>query len=140
MNMKKESNKIEVYTNKTCPYCKAIKEALTKDSIEFTEKDTTEFKEEWEDVANLTYIPTVPTLYYKNRYWVPGRDFNGAPNLINLLKKYKESEFSIELQTLERLKSFHYQMSVAFGRTDGVLKDIVKLIEKEKENEHKSTS
>ena len=61
-------NKIEIYTNKTCPYCKAVKTALENDSIEFIEKDTTEFKEEWNKVANFTAIPTVPTIYYKNRY------------------------------------------------------------------------
>ena len=88
-------NKIEIYTNKTCPYCKAVKTALENDSIEFIEKDTTEFKEEWNKVANFTAIPTVPTIYYKNRYWVAGRDFNGAPNLINSLKNYEEPNHSI---------------------------------------------
>ena len=131
-------NKIEIYTNKTCPYCKAVKTALENDSIEFIEKDTTEFKEEWNKVANFTAIPTVPTIYYKNRYWVAGRDFNGAPNLINSLKNYEEPNHSIEELIYERIKTFHYQTSIAFSRTDGILKDIVESINKEKD-EHKST-
>ena len=31
-------NKIEIYTNSNCPYCKTIKEELNKNKIEFEEK------------------------------------------------------------------------------------------------------
>ena len=28
-------SKLEIYTNETCPYCKQIKEELTKNNIDF---------------------------------------------------------------------------------------------------------
>ena len=37
-------NKIEIYTNETCGYCKQVKEELSKNNIEFEEKDTLEYK------------------------------------------------------------------------------------------------
>ena len=39
--------KIEIYTMETCAYCKTIKEELTKNNIDFKEKSTIEFKDDW---------------------------------------------------------------------------------------------
>ena len=47
MNMKVE-DKIKIYTNETCPYCKRIKEELTKNSIDFDNQDIVEYKSEWQ--------------------------------------------------------------------------------------------
>ena len=44
--------RIRIYTNKTCPYCKTIKEELEKKDIEFINMDTTEHKVAWEDIVN----------------------------------------------------------------------------------------
>ena len=71
----KYMNKIEIYTNETCPYCKQIKEELTNKNIDFEDKLTPDFAEEWQDVINLTGMPTVPTIRCNNEYFIPGRDF-----------------------------------------------------------------
>ena len=65
MNIK---NKIAIYTNTNCPYCKTIKEELTKNKIEFEEITTIDNKDKWKQVHQLTGIPTVPTIHYKDNY------------------------------------------------------------------------
>ena len=129
-----------IYTNETCPYCKQIKDELIKVNIEFEERLTSNFKDEYQDITSLTGIPTVPTIHYKDNYFVPGRDFNGAPHLINIIKEFKPCNFPVELQTLEKIKSLTYNIQVAFGRTDQLLRKIENKLNKEEKDEHKSTN
>ena len=131
--------KIIIYTNEQCSYCKQIKEELEKNNIEFENRLTTEFEEEWKNITSLTNMPTVPTLLYKDNYFVPNRDFGNPLNLIAILNSFEESNFSIEKQIFEKIKTFNYNMSVAFNRTDQLLKQIENKLNIEKD-EHKSTS
>jgi len=116
--------KITIYTMETCAYCKTIKEELTKNNIEFEEKLNSENKEEWNQVSALTNIPTTPTIYYKNNYFIPQRDFGNPQMLINLLKEFKESEFSLSHRNNEAIKTLNYNVAMAFGRLDQLLKQI----------------
>ena len=117
-------NKIIIYTNETCPYCKQIKEELTKNNIEFENILTTDDVEEWQAIVNFTGIPTVPTLSFNGNYLVPGRDFGSSANLVDLIQNYKESNFTIQEITLEKLKTLHYSISTAFNRTNQLLTQI----------------
>ena len=117
-------NKIIIYTNETCPYCKQIKEELTKNNIEFEDVITSDQKDNWQAIVNLTGMPTVPTLNFNGDYLVPGRDFGNTANLINLIQNYKESNFTIQEITLEKLKTLHYNISTAFNRTNQILTQI----------------
>ena len=130
-------NKIIIYTNETCPYCKQIKEELTKNNIEFEDVITSDQKDNWQAIVNLTGMPTVPTLNFNGDYLVPGRDFGNTANLINLIQNYKESNFTIQEITLEKLKTLHYNISTAFNRTNQILTQIETKINT---NEHKSTN
>ena len=124
--------KITIYTIESCPYCKTIKEELTKNNIEFEEKINTKFQEEWNKVVALTNIPTTPTIYYKNNYFIPQRDFGNPQMLINLLKEFKESEFSLSHRNNEAIKTLNYNVAMAFGRLDQLLKQIETNTKKEK--------
>ena len=117
-------SKIIIYTNETCPYCKQIKEELTKNNIEFEDVITSDQKDNWQAIVNLTGMPTVPTLNFNGDYLVPGRDFGNTANLINLIQNYKESNFTIQEITLEKLKTLHYNISTAFNRTNQILTQI----------------
>ena len=130
--------KIIIYTNEQCPYCKQIKEELTKNNIEFENRFTKDFESKWQNITSLTGIPTVPTIHYKNSYLVPARDFPNAQALINILQNFKELDFSDARQALERIKTLNYNMLVAFNRTDQLLRQIETKINKE--DEHKSTN
>ena len=135
--MKKD--KIVIYTNENCPYCKQIKEKLEENKIKYTDKSTVDHKEEWNNITNLTVTPTVPTVFYKDNYFVPARDFPNPQVLLNILKNYKQSSFSETKQLLEKFKTLNFNMSQAFGRLDQRLTQLETKLNKE-EDEHKSTS
>ena len=115
-----------VYTMSTCVYCKSVKEELEKNNIEFETRLTNEWQEEWNKVISLTNSPTTPTIYYKENYFVPSRDFANSQNLINILKNFKKSKFNESKQALEQIKTLNYNMATAFGRLDKMLKQIEK--------------
>ena len=129
--------KIIIYTNEQCPYCKIVKEELTKNEIKFENRFTKDFESEWQDITSLTGMPTVPTIHYKDSYLVPARDFPNAPGLISLLQNFKELDFDDARQALERVKTLNYNMLTAFNRLDQLLRQIETKINTE--DEHKST-
>ena len=131
--------KIVIYTNEQCAYCKQIKEELNKSNINFEEKLTKDYLETWQNINSLTGMTIVPTVYYKNNYFVPVRDFQSPQHLISILNNFEESKFAIEKQAYEKLKTLNYNIMTAFQRTDQLLKQIESKLNIE-ENEHESTS
>ena len=117
-------DKITIYTNETCPYCKSIKEELTKAEIEFENKFTNENEEEWQKIVNLTGMPTVPTIKYGDDFLVPQRDFGNPQNLINILNNESGSEYSYSRRTFEKMKTLNSNINMAFNRLDQLLKQI----------------
>ena len=115
---------IKVYTNETCPYCKLVKEELTKNNVEFTNMNTVEHKDQWQEIVNLTGIPTVPTIEYNNEYFVPNRDFGTPQQLVIMLKAYTDSPYKQSKRIFERVKTLNYNMGQAFQRMDQLLKQI----------------
>ena len=130
--------KVIIYTNEVCPYCKQIKEKLTEKKIEFENRLTTDFKEEWQDIIGLTGMSMVPTVLYKNNYFVPGRDYGNPDGLVAVLENFEESSFSDSRRNLELLKSLNSNMIQAFQRVDQLLRQIE--TKTNKEDEHKSTN
>ena len=116
--------KIIIYTNEACPYCKTIKEKFTEEKIEFENRFTKDFVNKWQEIGNITGIPNVPTIEYKNNYFVPGRDFGNPQGLINLLENFKESKTSKSKIILERMKTLNYNIIMAFNRMDSILRQI----------------
>ena len=131
-------SKLEIYTNETCPYCKQIKEELTKNNIDFEDKLTSDFKDEYQSIVSLTGMPTVPTIKYANEYFLPGRDFQNPQQLTNLLETFEVSKYDDSRRVLERVKTLNFHINTAFGRLDQLLRKIETKINKE--DEHKSTS
>ena len=132
-------NKIEIYTSETCGYCKTLKDELTKNNIEFEEKLTADFKDEYQEIVNLTGLPTTPTIKYKDEYFVPGRDYGNPQQLINLLETFESSKYDDSRRVLERIKTLNFHINTAFGRLDQLLRKIETKLNTE-EDEHKSTS
>jgi len=130
-------NKIEIYTASTCGYCKQLKDELTKNNIEFEEKLTANFKDEFQDIVNLTGLPTTPTIKYKGEYFVAGRDYGNPQQLMNLLETFKSPKYDDSRRTLERMKTLNFHVNTAFGRLDKILKQIETKINTD---EHKSTN
>ena len=128
---------ITIYTNNTCGYCKQLKDELNKNDIEFKEKLTSEFTVEWQDVVNLTGLPTTPTIKYKEEYFVPGRDYQNPQQLINILQSFPDSSYDYNRRAFERIKTLNYNINMAFGRLDQLLRQIETKINTD---EHKSTN
>tara|TARA_Y100000593_G_C4254004_1_gene308648 strand:- start:97 stop:486 length:390 start_codon:yes stop_codon:yes gene_type:complete len=117
-------DKIKIYTNTNCPYCKEVKKQLNENEIKFENVDTSENAWEWKRASELTGIPQVPTLYYKGKYLCPARDFANPNHLIQILNNFDNYNLS-ELEFIsERIKTLNYNMSIAFGRMDQLLRQI----------------
>ena len=130
-------DKITIYTNNTCGYCKQIKEEFTEANLEFENKITSENESEWQEVVNLTGMGTVPTVIYDDEYFVPGRDFQNAKQLADRLKSFETPKYTQSRRTFERVKTLNYNINIAFGRLDQLLRQIETKINTD---EHKSTS
>jgi len=123
-------SKIIIYTNEQCPYCKQIKEELNKNGFGYEERLTKDWLEDWQNISSLTGMPTVPTIYFENNYLVPSRDFRNPQHLLDMLRDFKESKFTIEQQSLEKLKTLNYNISIAFAKLDQVIRKIETKINK----------
>ena len=130
-------NKIEIYTASTCGYCKQLKDELTKNNIEFEEKLTADFKDEYQTVVNLTGLSTTPTIKYESEYFIPGRDYGNPQQLINLIETFESSKYGDSRRVLERVKTLNFHMNTAFGRLDQLLRKIETKLNTE--DEHKGT-
>ena len=128
-----------IYTNETCPYCKSIKEELDKNNIEFNERLIKDYQKNWQQIYSLTGMPTVPTIEYNGEYFVPGRDFANASQLINILQNFSKIDFSDSRRSLEKIKTLNYYTNQAFVKLDQLLRQIENQLNTEKD-EHESTN
>jgi glutaredoxin len=137
--MKKKTKKLIIYTNETCPYCKKVKEELKNDGgFKVETKLTSEFTEEFRQLANLLGMGTVPLVVFEGNYFLPARDFRDEKHLLAILNSVVESKYSLDEMTYQRLITLNYNISVAFNRVDNILKEIETKLNTE-ENVNKST-
>ena len=115
---------IIIYASGTCGHCKAIIKELKEQNIKFETRLINDFKKEWDQISYLTGIPITPTIHYKDSYFVPGRDFNNPQQVINIINEFKKSKFKESRQALEQIKTLNYNISSAFGKLDGILRQI----------------
>ena len=127
---------ITIYTNETCPYCKSIKAELKEHDIKYKEKLTKDHTEEYQGIVNLTGMNTIPAIIINDEYYIPGRDFQNAQHLLNIIETHNDTSFDLSRRTLERIKTLNYNINIAFGRLDQLLRKIETKINTD---EHKST-
>ena len=123
--------KITIYTQSACGYCKTIKDALDKNNIEFEEKLINEHLDEWQKINSLTNMPTTPTIHYKENYFIAGRDFPSPEILINILNSFNGTNDVSLFKVLENMKTLNYNMATAFGRLDQLLRQIEQKVNKQ---------
>jgi len=122
--------KIIIYTQETCGYCKVVKDALNKENIEFEERLTNEHLDDWKIITSLTNMPTTPIIHYKENYFVAGRDFPSPEVLINILKNFNGNNDVSLFKVLENIKTLNYNMATAFQRLDQLLRQVEQKINK----------
>lgn len=82
------SDKLIIFTMKTCGACKLLKKKLKQTNIEFLDVDIDEYQQLWDKVVEQTNNDYVPTAYIvkENRdegiIFSPGRDYDDADDLI----------------------------------------------------------
>ena len=74
----KKQKEVIIYTMESCAFCKQVKEIFDSKSIEYIEKDSTVYLNEWEQVKGITMIPMFPTILLDGEYYIPQRDFQTA--------------------------------------------------------------
>ena len=130
--------KIKIYTSKTCPYCKQVKEHLDENKIEYDEIITSENSSEWNDVTNIVGMATLPTINYKDEYFVASRDFPNPQVLINIIHGFEKNN---DYQKLlwERFKTLNYNISMVFNKLNDNINQVHNRLNKDNKDEHKST-
>ena len=79
---------------------------------------------------------TIPAIIINDEYYIPGRDFQNAQHLLNIIETHNDTSFDLSRRTLERIKTLNYNINIAFGRLDQLLRKIETKINTD---EHKST-
>jgi glutaredoxin len=89
---------VVVYTMKGCPHCVEFKELLTKEGIEFFDRDIDEYKEEYDLYSEITDNDMIPALLiiegdeenHKSFLYAPDRDYNELNEALDIIKRHKE--------------------------------------------------
>jgi len=116
--------KIIMYASDSCNYCKSVKEYLDKENINYKVRLVDEWRDEWEQIIGLTGVGLLPTISYEDNFFLPGRNFSNPERLVFLLKNYKKSKFDDLMVIKQHINTLNYNMSMAFGNMDKLLKQI----------------
>ena len=128
--------KLIIYTSSTCPYCKQVKDFLTDNKIEFEERITKENMEEFSKVAKTVGMSSLPTIVFKDSYFVPGRDYPNPNVLLEIIQNWETNDDYTRL-TYESLKTLNFNISQAFSKFQQTIQIITTKLNKD---EHESTS
>jgi len=87
------SNKIIIFTMKTCGNCKFLKKKLKETNIDFKEIDIDKYPNLWDMVVEQTNIDYVPTIYImrdddNSITLSPGKDYTDHDDVIKKIKEY----------------------------------------------------
>jgi len=107
---------LEIYTLPNCPACKRLKTSLGVANIEYIEKDTKEYEDEWTEVQTITKTYFLPTVKIGDVYFSPNRDFKNDEEAINLIKDALEGKIVShemgEVELRETLKTLLFQLEM----------------------------
>ena len=140
-----KEKEIVIYTNSECNTCKEIKSTLKKEKIKFIEKEVTEWKEDWDTIQSTTYLASLPTILFKDTYFVSDRDFKNPAQVVQILNNYENPSLNNNNNImLERMKTLNYNINFALNALDGLLRNIENkltvLTTRNQEDGDKSTS
>ena len=116
---KKTTPKAIIYTSKSCGYCTTTKDKFNEKEVEFIEKESSEYVNEWNEVSRLTGLPTFPTIKFNNDYYIPGRDFNNPDQIVDYIKEWdsdNEIKQSNDIRLLEAFKTLTFTLNRSFIR------------------------
>ena len=107
---------IELYTLPNCPACKRLKASLEDAEMEYINKDTKEYADEWTDVQTITKTYFLPTVKIGDMYFSPNRDFKNDEEAIKLITDALEGKIVAhemgEIELRETLKTLLFQLEM----------------------------
>lgn len=84
---------------KNCPFCHEFKEMLTKEGIEFHDRDIFEFKEEYDLFSEITENDMIPALLivegteedHESFLYAPERNYNELTEALNIINTHRKN-------------------------------------------------
>ena len=88
-----------VYTMKGCPFCTDFKDMLTKEGIEFFDRDIEVYKEEYDIFSKITENDMIPALLviegdgkdHKSFLYAPDRNYNELTEAVDIINKHRKN-------------------------------------------------
>jgi glutaredoxin len=87
-----------VYTMKGCPFCTDFKDLLTKEGIEFFDRDIDEYKSEYDIFSEITENDMIPSLLiiegdgknHKSFLYAPERNYNELTEAVDIINGHRK--------------------------------------------------
>lgn len=87
-----------VYTMDGCPFCDQFKEMLTKEGIEYIDRDIDEYQEEYDTYSKITENDMVPALLviegdneeFNSYLYAPERNYNELTEAITIINEHRK--------------------------------------------------
>ena len=88
-----------VYTMKGCPFCVDFKEMLTKEGIEFFDRDIDEYADEYELFTEVTDNDMIPALLiiegddekHESFLYAPERNYNELSEAVTIIQGHRKN-------------------------------------------------
>jgi glutaredoxin len=89
---------IIVYTMEGCPFCVQFKELLTKEGIEFFDRDIDKYKDEYDVFTKITENDMIPALLiiegdgkdYDSYLYAPDRNYNELSEAVDIINNHRK--------------------------------------------------
>jgi glutaredoxin len=93
-----ESLSIVVYTMKGCPFCTDFKEMLTKEGIEFFDRDIDDYKDEYDIFVEVTDNDMIPAMLiiegndekHESFLYAPERNYNELSEAVTIIQGHRQ--------------------------------------------------
>ena len=88
-----------VYTMEGCPFCTEFKEMLTKEGIEFFDRDIDKYEKEYEIFSEVTDNDMIPALLiiegdgkdHQSFLYAPDRNYMELTEAIDIIKQHRKN-------------------------------------------------
>jgi glutaredoxin len=88
-----------VYTMEGCPFCTEFKDMLTKEGIEFFDRDIDKYSKEYDIFTEVTNNDMIPALLiiegdgdeHKSFLYAPDRNYNELTEAVDIIKQHRKN-------------------------------------------------
>ncbi len=89
---------VVVYTMEGCPFCTDFKEMLTKEGIEFFDRDIDDYKDEYDIFVEVTENDMIPAMLiiegddenHESFLYAPERNYNELSEAVTIIQGHRQ--------------------------------------------------